>query len=102
MSSYYAGIAKACQLIALDNGGINRYRTTWQQANDFEKWLVTYVQANDITPEQLQEADDWLIKLEPTVMDIVCCGEDTDREAAMVNAPWFLNDLLDAYFEGPC
>ena len=39
MADLYPGIRRAAQLIALDNGGINRTRPAGQQDRDFTRWI---------------------------------------------------------------
>lgn len=93
----YPGIARACLLIALDSGGINRDRSERKQASDFKRWI-----ARQDGP--LVEIDTWLAGLTDDELEIVCCGGQGEPEqvALMAHAPAFADDLLDAYFDEVC
>lgn len=94
----YTGISRAAFLIAIDNGGINRFRSERQQAKEMKRWLATQ-------PEEiLVPVDAWLSTLTEDQMEAVCCGGEGEPEqvAAMAGAPPFTNDILNSYFEEVC
>lgn len=97
----FPNIAKACQLIALDNGGINRTRPADEQASDYTRW------AEDRAQYQFPNADEidtWLGTLTQEQMHEVCCGGQGEpaQEAAMAGAPPFTDELLTDYFDEVC
>ncbi|NMG39854.1 hypothetical protein GRZ55_11420 [Chelativorans sp. ZYF759] len=94
----YPGIARAALLIALDNGGINRFRSQQQQEREMARWLATQ-------PEhEIKPVDAWLATLSDEQMEQVCCGGEGEPEqaAAMADAPPFTNEILNSYFEEVC
>lgn len=96
--SNYPNIMRACQLIALDNGGINRFRSAEKQEREFTKWL-----SKQDYPT-LSEIEAWLETLtDGQIYDGVCGGEgEPEQVAVMSSAPPFTDDLLNAYFEEVC
>jgi len=92
----YQNIAKACRLIAIDNGGIHRDRSVEKQARQYRSWIA---RREDPT---LAEIDGWLGGLSDTDLATACCGETSEAEAVLVTAPAFTDDLLNAYFEEVC
>jgi hypothetical protein len=94
----FPGIAKAVRLIALDNGGINRFRTTDLQEAEFEAWLAK--QPNDPLPA----IDAWLLSLTDDELETVCigCSDEADTKALIAQAPPFTDDLLARYFDEVC
>lgn len=92
----FPGIKKACLLIALDNGGINRDRSEAMQEAELETFLAARA-----WPE-LKRIDEWLSGLSEADMETVCAGEYSEMQAAMETAPAELESLLCDYFEGPC
>lgn len=92
----YPAIAKACFLIALDNGGIRRDRSVLKWAGEFSRWL-------ERRAEPLAEINRWLGDLTDEQLDTVCTGEATEADAALAAAPAFTQSLLNKYFDpGPC
>jgi hypothetical protein len=98
MSKSYPGIAAACLLIALDNGGIHRGRSEQQQSREFNKWLAKQDYPN------LHEIDAWLASLSKADLDQFCSGGtgEPETEAIRANAPAFTDDLLNSYFDEVC
>lgn len=94
----YSHIAAACQLIALDNGGINRDRSVEKQERDFDRWISRQDLPN------LPEIDRWLGSLSADDLETVCVGGQDEPEtiAAKAKAPPFMEDLLNAYFDEVC
>jgi hypothetical protein len=93
----YAGIARACFLIALDNGGINRGRSVRKWRGDYERWIA--IQAGP-----LAEISSWLADLPDEQMELVCGGGEDEPEtiAARADAPAFTDALLTSYFDEVC
>lgn len=97
MAKLYPGIRRAAQLIALDNGGINRDRPAGQQDRDFTRWIERQPQ------EPLGDIDKWLAGLTEDEMGLVCCaGCEPESASLMAAAPPFLDELLTRYFEEVC
>jgi hypothetical protein len=94
----YPGIRKAALEIALDNGGINRFRTQKQQERELNRWLAK--QPSEI----LEPIDAWLSALPEDQLTLVCSGGQDEPEtvAAKSDAPPFLDDILNSYFEEVC
>ncbi len=96
--SDFPGIARAALEIALDNGGINRFRSQKQQKREFAKWLAKQ------PPEVLAPIDAWLSSLSDEQLILVCSGGQDEPETvvAKADAPPFLDDVLNSYFEEVC
>lgn len=96
--SDYPGIKRACFEIAIDNGGINRFRSEKKQSIEFEKWIAKQ------PAEMLPAIDVWLSAKSDEEIFIICCGGEgePEQEALMADAPPFTNDLLNSYFEEVC
>lgn len=94
----YPGIARACLLIALDNGGINRERPVARQRRDMERWIAKQPQ------EILPAIDAWLAALSDEDLDAFCCGgeDEPETEAIRATAPPFTDQLLNDYFDEVC
>ncbi|WP_062233091.1 hypothetical protein [Aureimonas sp. N4] len=94
----YPGIAAACQLIALDNGGINRSRSVAKQGSEMRKWLAKQ------PAEMVEPIDAWLSSLSEADLDEVCCGcaDDEAHVALLMAAPPFTDELLNSYFDEVC
>lgn len=94
----FLGIEKACLLVALDNGGINRTRSAAKQSRDFKAWIAKQDYPN------LSEIDAWLASLTDGQLEIFCCGGTGEPEvdAFRATAPSFADDLLTAYFDEVC
>lgn len=94
----YSGIARACFLIAIDNGGINRGRSEAMQKRDMGRWLAK--QPSDTLPE----IDAWLSALSDDDLDTFCCGgeDEPETEAVRATAPPFTDQLLNDYFDEVC
>lgn len=93
----YPGIRRACFLIALDNGGINRDRSEAQWDREFARWIGRRDDKNALAP-----IDAWLASLTDEALDTVCCGEHSEVAAAMRKAPPFTDDLLNNFFDEVC
>lgn len=91
------GIMKACTLIALDNGGINRDRSEMDQARELGMWLEEVEDQFD-----LPMIDAWLSSLSKEDLDIACGGEDTEMEAIHKSGPPGSNEFLNLYFDEVC
>ena len=92
----WPGIRRAALEIALDNGGINRFRSEKQQQREFRKWLEKQPQ------ELLPAIDVWLSGLSDDDLQTVCGGEVTEADAILANGPPFTNQLLNDYFDEVC
>ena len=94
----YQGIARACLLIALDNGGINRSRSVDKWRRDYTRWIERQ------DGPWLESIDAWLLGLSTTDLDLACNGGsgEPDVEAVRSKAPPFTEDILDGYFDMVC
>ena len=94
----HPGIARACQLVALDNGGINRFRSVEKQSRQFNAWLAKQEYPN------LAELDQWFAALSEDELELFCCGGtgEPEADAFLAKAPAFADDLLTQYFEEVC
>ena len=95
--SAYPHIEKACLLIAIDNGGINRNRAVKQQRRDYAKWISRQ-------DGPLHEIDAWLGALSDEDLETACIGGQDEPETIAVKstAPPFTDDLLNSYFDEVC
>lgn len=94
----FPGIRRAALEIALDNGGINRFRSARQQGREFARWLARQ-------PEEiLAPIDAWLSGLSDEEMFELCCGgqDEPEVEALRRKAPPFTDKLLNDYFDEVC
>jgi hypothetical protein len=91
----YTNIAKACLLIAVDNGGINWTRSLRQWGNDFNRFIS---EPHGFLPE----IDAWLGSLSAEDLEMVCFGEQGEADSLCEGAPPFTNDLLNSYFDHIC
>lgn len=94
----YPGIQRAALEIALDNGGINRFRSKKQQSREFERWIAK--QPADILPA----IDAWLSCLSDKDLNTLCCGGEGEPETEAIRqfAPPFTEQLLNDYFDEVC
>ena len=92
----WPGIKRAALEIALDNGGINRFRSEERQQREFRRWLEKQPQ------ELLPAIDAWLSGLSDEDLQTVCDGEVTEADAILANGPPFTNQLLNDYFDEVC
>lgn len=92
----FPGIARAAFEIAIDNGGINRFRSLKKQQRELAEFLERQPQ------EILPAIDAWLSSLSDDDLSTVCCGEHSEMEAALVSAPPFTSQLLNDYFDEVC
>ncbi len=99
MTQTYPGIAKACLMVALDNGGINRERPIGMWAGEFSHWLEHF---HPIAP--LEPIEKWYAQLTDEQVEVVCTDtEDPSFAALHREAPVGALDLLSNYFDpGPC
>lgn len=95
----YPGIYRAALAIAIDNGGINRWRSKENMQGEYSTWLRQQHQQN---AEFLKAASDWLAALSEEDLETVACGEHTEAEALLKNAPAKTGDLLNSYFDEVC
>lgn len=93
----FPGIAAACLIVALDNGGINRGRSQRKQQADYRRWIAKQ-------DGNLAEIDAWLSGLSKETLETVCVGGQDEPEtiAAKADAPPFTDDLLNDYFDEVC
>lgn len=91
----YPGITRALFMIALDNGGLNRYRPEKAVRKAIAKWIAKQPE------ESLPAIDAWLSALSDPEMELVCAGEHSECQEFMASAgaPPFTDDLLHRYFE---
>lgn len=96
--SDYPGIAKAAQLIALDNGGINCVRSSDLQETEFEMWIAKQ------PSEPLHAINAWLLSLTEVQLETVCIGgfDEPETKALIAQSPPFTDDLLVRYFDEVC
>lgn len=96
--SQFPNIEKACLAVALDNGGINRFRSVDKQRREYAKWLAQQDYPN------LAEIDQWLGTLSKDDLETVCVGgqDEPGTIAIRASAPAFLDDLLNSYFDEVC
>lgn len=94
----YQGIARACFVISLCNGGINAVRSDIQWYKEFDQWL----RKQDYDSEILYNIDEWLAQLDEWTMEIVCDGDNIEAKAILFSSPVFTDTLLDAYFNEVC
>ena len=93
----YPGIRRACMLITVDNGGLHRGRSERKVLSDMERFL-----AQRAYGDEFGAIDRWLAALDDEALQIVCCGEEREMEAAIERAPPFTSALLNDYFEQVC
>lgn len=91
----YPNIRRATQLIALDNGGVNRTRSEKQRLKEYGRWLDRQA------AEVLEPIDKWLGMLTEDQMDKVC-NDTSEAEELLAAAPPFTDDLLESYFDEVC
>lgn len=96
--SDWPNIYRACLEIALDNGGINRFRTSDAQEVEFEQWIARQPH------EPLPAIEAWLGTLSDEQISTVACGcqDDDEPKALLALAPPFTDDLLTRYFDEVC
>ena len=89
----YETIYRAFLMIALDNGGINRNRSSLMQKADAESFLSKCT-------EPLDEIEKWLSNLSEEDLLLLC----TDSETFELNneLPEFIDKFLDKYFDEVC
>lgn len=89
----YPCLRRACLMIALDNGWINRYNPREQQAG-FSLWLVNQPRS------ALDMAETVLMKLSKSALEDFAIGGSDERLAVATkyNIPIEVDDLLDDYF----
>lgn len=94
----YPGIARAALEIALDNGGINRFRSEKQQRREMAEFLERQPQ------EILPAIDAWLSGLSDAELQEFCSGGEgePERERIAASAPPFTGQLLNDYFDEVC
>ena len=92
----YPGIARAALEIALDNGGINRFRSEKKQRKELANFLERQPQ------EILTAIDSWLASLSEDDLQTVCGGEASEADEILKSAPPFSSQLLNDYFYEVC
>ena len=94
--SAYSGIRKACFLITLDNGGLNR----WRPEKAVHKSITDFLASRAYESSVLATIDSWLSSLSDEGLERACVGEQSEMEAFLTeHSPPFTNALLDEYFE---
>ena len=93
--SGFPGIARAALEIALDNGGINRFRSEKMLRNELAEFLERQPQ------EILPAIDAWLSGLSEDDLRNFCSGGEgePERELVAASAPPFTDQLLNDYFD---
>jgi hypothetical protein len=89
----YENIYKAFLMIALDNGGINRFRSSLTQKKEAEEFLKT-------ATEPLNKIEEWLSKLSREDLVLLCA--DSEEFKLTKEIPEFIDDFLNKYFEEVC
>ena len=91
----FPGIKRACLEIALDNGGINRFRPQKKQERELANFLERQPQ------EILPAIDAWLSGLSDEDLSTVCCGgqDEPETQSLRAMAPPFTDHLLSDYFD---
>lgn len=97
MKHMYAAIRRACFLIALDNGGVNRERSAKQIEREIGKFLDGHKY-----DQFLPDIDAYIAKLSKDELETLCCGEESEIETMCLTAPPFTNEFLNDYFDEVC
>lgn len=94
----HEGVARACFIVALDNGGINRDRSAAKWRRDYNRWLAKQEFPN------IEQIDAWFLSLSEGGLEEACVGGtgDPEVEAIRSTAPAFMDDVLNAYFDEVC
>lgn len=99
MKDKYPNIYKACFEVTLDNGGLNRDRSENQIEEEFDAWLLG-VEENENW--DLKAMDTWIGTLIKEDLEILTAGEETEMMELSALGPPHINDMLNAWFDGPC
>lgn len=94
----YPAITKACLEISYDNGGVNRDRSEKKVLREMAAFLDRWPQG----PEHLAPIEAWLAQRADAEIETICCGEHTEMQALLKDAPPFTGQLLADYFEQVC
>jgi len=86
---------RACRLISLDNGGINRGRTAALQLRQARAFIAAY-------PADMAAIDKWLGGLTDDEMETICAGDADESVAILATAPPFTDAFLNDYFDEVC
>lgn len=101
MTQSYPFIAKACLLIALDNGRVNRQEPIGMWAGNFSHWLESF---RPTGPTGVREADllainEWIAGLTEEHLDVLCADHDNPAYWGLSQAaPRGVMDLLGSYY----
>ena len=93
----YKGIVKATELVALDNGGINRDRPSEQRLSDLSVWLDKVKDSYD-----LMAIDLWFRILNEEELSAVSCGGEEEMYSVLLTAPPGTDDFLHDYLGEVC
>jgi len=96
MREAYPNIHRAALAIAIDNGGLNRWRSEKQIHKEIAAWLAK--QPDDL----LKPIDEWLGRLSQEQFEMACSGAEDDAVALLSTAPPFTDELLNRYFDEVC
>jgi hypothetical protein len=91
------GILKACEAIALDNGAINRNRSSMDHAKEVGMWLDEVKDQFDLVM-----IDAWFSGLSEEDLDTACNGVDEAMVEICKTAPPNTDEFLNLYFNEVC
>ncbi|MDB5177537.1 MAG: hypothetical protein JWN75_1205 [Candidatus Saccharibacteria bacterium] len=93
----YPNIIKACLLIAVDCGALNR--TTTQA--DIQRQAVDFLAVYPYFHNELTAIDTWLGTLTEEQLNLICVGDQDEAGAELMEtkAPPFTDTLLNNWFE---
>lgn len=97
-----ANIEKAAELIARDNGGINRHRPVEDHKRELREYLAKGESDGPWYFAHLADVDAWIGGLSDVQLETVCCGEQSEQQAALRGSPPGTDELLNAIFEEVC
>ena len=95
---HWPGLWRACFLITVDNGGLNRFRSEEKIKREFRDFIDRRPEPAEI----LRAIDDWLKDLDEERLETVTVGEHTEMEEALKNGPVFTDTILGAWFDEHC
>lgn len=98
MSERYPAITRACIEISYDNGGVNRTRSEKQVRRELSAFLDRWPPGS----EHLSAIEAWLAKQSKEAISTICCGEYSEQQTALKDAPPFTDQLLNNYFDEVC
>jgi hypothetical protein len=92
----YPGIRRAALAISYDNGGINAIRSEKQMLRELALFLERQ------PAEILANIDAWLSSLSDDDLNTICCGEVSEADRLLRDAPVFTDGLLNDFFNEVC